>query len=613
MTRQIAVIAGAGPAGLTAAYELLKRTDVVPIVLEATDAIGGIAQTYNYKGNRIDIGGHRFFSQSARVMEWWFNILPLQGAPAADTVERGHEIEYATTVAIERLQPKATGVGGATTAHTTRAAPDPECEDEVMLQRPRVSRIFHRRRFFPYPLAITLSVAIRLGLWHTVLITASYLKARLFPQRDETFLDAFFINRFGRRLYETFFKAYTEKVWGVPCDQIRADWGAQRIKGLSLTRAISHAVRDLLSSEFRKRQAERETSLITRFYYPKYGPGQMWETVAAHVTACGGEIRRRHRVVGLHLRGDRVAAVSVRNEDTGDVARLDCDFFFSTMPIRDLVQMADPAPPPNVRAVARGLQYRDFTTVGLLLRRLRVQEQGRAPATSLSDNWIYVQEADVKVGRVQIFNNWSPYLVADRANTWWIGLEYFVDEGDALWTMEDAALIQLGVREMEHIGFLDASDVLDGCVLRMPKAYPAYFGTYNRLAEIREYVDRIPNLYLIGRNGMHRYNNQDHSMLTAMLAVDNIVQGRLSKANLWDVNLEMVYHEETRAGSAAETGPDRARRSTVPRPTMLTPPKSTTAIRANSRSRRRRSLHPTAAPPPPPPPQAPPPAAGRRK
>ncbi len=544
-----AVIAGAGPAGLTAAYELLDRTDVVPLVLEATGATGGIAQTYVHNGNRIDIGGHRFFSKDQRVMRWWFNVLPLQGAPASDTAAAGHDVDYAGSARVRGIRGAAREV----------AAPDPEREDAVMLQRPRLSRIFYRRRFFPYPLSITPGVAARLGWLNTVRIGLSYVAARVRPRRDETYLDAFFVNRFGRRLYETFFRDYTRKVWGVGCDEIRADWGAQRVKGLSLTRAVAQAVRDVFTSKAAKAREERETSLITRFFYPKYGPGQMWEAVAEQVAEAGGAVRHHRKVVGVHCERDRggvlrVARVTVEDAATGARTTEPCDYFVSTMPIRELVAMMDPPPPAAVREVAAGLRYRDFLTVGLLVDKLAVQEHGRrTPAERIPDNWVYIQEGDVRVGRVQVFNNWSPYMVADPARTVWIGLEYFVDEGDDLWSKPDAEMVRFGVEEMERIGFLRGEAVRDGCVLRMPKAYPAYFGTYERLDEVRAWAASIPNLVLVGRNGMHRYNNQDHSMLTAMLAVDAIAEGREEFGSLWDVNLEMVYHEEQRkpAGAAA--------------------------------------------------------------
>lgn len=581
--KKIAIIAGAGPAGLTAAYELLKRTDITPVVLEMTDAIGGIAQTYNYKGNRIDIGGHRFFSKSQRVMDWWFAIMPRQGKPSADTVEKKHEIDYVAECVVEYLckecMPKEvesgkwkaeSGKNKLSTFHfplstsqitgVRRPSPDPEKEDIVMLQRPRVSRIFYRKNFFPYPIGITFLVARRLGFWNTFMIGMSYIKRQMFPLKDETYLDAFYRNRFGDRLYKTFFEAYTEKVWGVPCGQIRADWGAQRVKGLSLKRAVVHAVKDLLSSDFKKKQEERETSLITRFFYPKFGPGQMWEIVTEQIRSCGGEVRMRTRASGVHLerrqkseKGQegqeemKVVAVTIEDMETGKTERMECDYFFSTMPIKHLAGMMTPHPPPRVVEVAEGLHYRDFLTVGLLLKKLHVQEKGKAPQADVPDNWIYIQEGGVRVGRVQIFGNWSPYMVKDPRNTQWIGLEYFVNEGGDLWVMDDKELIDLGIKEMTVIGMIRPEDVLDGCVLRMPKAYPAYIGSFDQLHVVREFVEGIPNLFLIGRNGMHRYNNQDHSMLTAMLAVDNILEGRTDKSNLWDVNVEMVYHEEKKA------------------------------------------------------------------
>jgi protoporphyrinogen oxidase len=550
--RPIAVIAGAGPAGLTAAYELITRTDIHPIVLERTHAIGGIAQTFNYKGNRIDIGGHRFFSKDQRVMNWWFSFLPRQGTPAADTVEEGHDIDYVAESIVRRVVPagavddgdsSVAVAAGVQTREEVRLAPDPEQTDEVMLHRPRLSRIYYKRHFFPYPIGITFTVARRLGLLNTARIALSYCKAQLFPLKDESFLDAFFVNRFGRRLYETFFRDYTEKVWGVKCSEIRADWGAQRVKGLSLKRAVVHAVKDLLSSDFSRAQDERETSLITRFFYPKFGPGQMWETVASEVTKAGGDIRFGHKVVGVHTANGAVHEVEVE-DDAGTRSRIACDYFFSTMPVKELVRQTTPTPPADVREVAAGLQYRDFLTVGLLLKKLHVQVKGAKPAAKVGDNWIYVQDGGVQVGRIQVFNNWSPYMVADRHNTTWIGLEYFVDQDDVLWNTPDENLVKLGTLELERIGFIKGEDVLDGCVLRMPKAYPAYFGTYDRLSVVQDWAAGIPNLFLIGRNGMHRYNNQDHSMLTAMMAVDNILEGRTDQSNLWEVNLDMVYHEE---------------------------------------------------------------------
>ncbi|MBI5497829.1 MAG: NAD(P)/FAD-dependent oxidoreductase [Deltaproteobacteria bacterium] len=544
--RNIAVIAGAGPAGLTAAWELLKRTDIVPIVVEPAALVGGIASTHEHHGNRIDLGGHRFFSRAQRVMDWWFNILPLQGAPSSDTLARGHAIDYARQATQDFLRPELCPprwrdalVG----TRLVRPAPDPEQEEEVMLQRPRLSRIFHRRRFFPYPLSITPRVMADLGWTNMARIGASYLHARVAPLPDETYLEAFFINRFGRRLYETFFRDYTEKVWGVPCRDIRADWGAQRVRGLSLTRALTTAARDLLRTDAQRAHEERETTLITRFYYPKRGPGQMWTTVADQVRGAGGTLLHGARVTGVRTEAGRVVAVTVRHDD-GRAEDIRCGHFFSTMPLRELLAGLEPTPPPDVARIAAGLVYRDFLTVGVLLRRLHVRQPRGAPLESVPDNWIYVQEGDVQMGRIQVFNNWSPYLVADPRTTTWLGLEYFVNDTDALWRQSDSATMALGIGELERMGFARAEDVLDACVLRVPKAYPAYWGTYPELPRLQQYLDGIGNLYAVGRNGMHRYNNQDHSMLTAMTAVDNIVRGARSNANLWDINLEMAYHEE---------------------------------------------------------------------
>jgi protoporphyrinogen oxidase len=537
MTKRIAIIAGAGPAGLTAAYELLTRTDIKPIVYEATNAIGGIAQTYNYKGNRIDIGGHRFWTKSGRVMDWWFAMMPVQGAPAADTQELKHEIDY------------------------SQGGPDPEKEDKVMLQRPRLSRIFYQRSFFPYPISITFSIALKLGIINTILIGFSYLWTRAFPAKDETYLDAFLTNRFGKRLYNTFFKDYTEKVWGVKCSEIKADWGAQRIKGLSLRRALVQALKDLVTSDAARKQKERETSLITRFYYPKFGPGQMWELTVDRIRELGGEVHMKKKVIGVQLEHDHsenegsntehrtpntehVSSITIEDVEVGSKETVQCDYFFSTMPIKHLMPMMTPSPPSDVLRVAQGLVYRDFITVGLLLKELHVKEGGKDPQAMVPDNWIYVQERDVTVGRIQIFNNWSPYMVEDRKGTVWIGLEYFVNEGDEIWNKSDEDMKEFGISEMVKIDFIRREDVLDGCVLRMPKTYPAYFGTYDDLDIVREYVNRIPNLFLVGRNGMHRYNNQDHSMLSAMVAVDNIEEGNTDNSNLWQVNAEEEYLEE---------------------------------------------------------------------
>lgn len=522
MAQKTAIIIGAGPAGLTAAYELLDKTDIRPIVYEMSGDIGGISKTVNYKGNRIDIGGHRFFSKSDRVMDWWRSILPLHGAPARDDALLGRDVPLSQ-------EPD---------------APDPEKTDKVMLVRRRISRIFFLRRFFDYPISLNLNMLRNLGLVRLARIGLSYAKIRLFPIKEEVSLEDFFTNRFGGELYRTFFRDYTEKVWGVPCDQIPAEWGAQRVKGLSATKAVLHAVRRIAMRDSSVAQKDVETSLIEWFMYPKFGPGQMWEEVARLVEAKGGQVLRHHRVVGLQAEGKRIVAVKVRDELTGEVSTATGDFVFSSMPVRDLVRGFGDSAPREVREVAEGLQYRDFKVVGLLLKRLKIVNQTSIPTINglVPDNWIYIQERDARMGRLQILNNWSPYLVKEP-DTVWVGAEYFCNEGDDLWNMPDAQFAELAVDELAEMGIIEKEDVLDSVVARMPKAYPAYFGTYNRFEVVRRFTDGFENLFLIGRNGMHRYNNMDHSMLTAMIAVENIAAGVQSKENIWAVNVEQEYHE----------------------------------------------------------------------
>jgi protoporphyrinogen oxidase len=523
MNEKRAVIIGAGPAGLTAAFELLHKTKIKPIIYETSSDVGGISRTVVYKGNRMDIGGHRFFSKSERVMDWWLNILPLQGALARDDTILGRDVPLS----------KEPG------------APDPETTDKVMLVRERISRIFFLKKFFDYPLSLGFNTLSGLGLIRVVKITLSYIKSRMLSIKPEKSLEDFFINRFGRKLYLTFFKDYTQKVWGVPCDQIGAQWGVQRVKGLSIGRAIAHAVGSLFSRDRSVSQKRTETSLIRRFVYPKYGPGQMWEEVAGIVKAKGGELHLQRKVVGLKSQNGRIVEAQVRNEATGEVITVEADYFFSTMPVADLIVAFGNSAPEDVRRVADGLSYREFITVGLLLKKLRVKNRTGIKSINgiIPDHWVYIQEPGVQVGRIQIFNNWSPYMVKDE-NTVWIGLEYFCNEGDRLWTMPDKDLTALAVKELIEIGFIDRDDVLDGMVIRMPKTYPAYFGTYEKFDVIRNFTDGFENLFLIGRNGMHKYNNMDHSMLSAMAAVDNIINDVKTKDNLWQLNTEQQYHEQ---------------------------------------------------------------------
>jgi len=522
MNRKQAIIIGAGPAGLTAAYEFVTRTGIVPIVLESSEAMGGISRTIQYKGNRIDIGGHRFFSKSDRVMNWWLQIMPLQSTPGAQAIT---------------YQQKTRTVQG------TADGPNPETTDSVMLVRKRKSRIYFLRQFFDYPIKLSAETVSKLGPAKMARIGTSYMWSLLFPVKNEQNLEQFFINRFGRELYLTFFKSYTEKVWGVPCNEISAAWGAQRIKGLSITKTLQHLFKQVMKKSSKTQtdlsQKDVETSLIEQFMYPKHGPGQMWEEVAEKIQARGGQILTSWYVNRILTQGDRVTGVEAVNGKTGETRSFEGDYFFSTMPIRELINALDVKVPAKIQAISDGLVYRDFITVGLLLNNLKIKEADGSP---IQDNWIYIQEPDVQVGRLQIFNNWSPYLVADPSKVW-VGLEYFCYDTDEIWRLTDEKMIELAKHELEKIGIIDALDVIDATVIRVPKTYPAYFGTYDQFDQIQQHVDVYRNLYLVGRNGMHKYNNQDHSMLTAMISVDNIIEGREDKHNIWDVNTEVDYHE----------------------------------------------------------------------
>lgn len=550
-----AVIIGAGPAGLTAALELLRRTDIRPIVLEASNEIGGISRTIRYKGYRMDIGGHRFFSKSDRVMQWWIDLMPPETAEDAVISYQGKQ--RVVEVPIDQPEhPPLRGMGPLTHDEAQageEASPgrtetvvthEPVNPDLVMLIRPRKSRIYYLRKFFDYPITLTGTTLGNLGAVRTAKVGVSYLLSQVRKITPEKSLEDFLINRFGRQLYLTFFKSYTEKVWGTPCDKISAEWGAQRIKGLSLTTAVKHFIKKTFAGGNKGDIAQKgtDTSLIERFMYPKFGPGQLWEHVADQVIAKGGEIHMSWKVDKLHCEGNSVVSIEAVN-DTGERRTFAGDYFFSTMPMRDLVRAMDAPTPANVREVSEGLEYRDFITVGLLVDRLKVQEPD---GDLLKDTWIYVQEPDVLLGRLQIFNNWSPYLVADPSKVW-IGLEYFCYETDDLWKMPDDDLKKFAIAEVAKIGIVNAGDVSDAHVVRVPKTYPAYFGTYSRFDELRAFTDSFQNLFLIGRNGMHKYNNQDHSMLTAMSVVDGLATGKVDKAALWEINTEQEYHEEKKS------------------------------------------------------------------
>lgn len=515
------VIIGAGPAGLTAAYEFLKQNSGLEIVvLEESSEIGGISRTVKYNGNRMDIGGHRFFSKDDRVMNWWMNIMPLQGSQSKDDI------------LLKKQKPVVSG------------GPDPEKVDRVMLFRERVSRIFFLRKFFDYPISLKLQTFINMGVYRTLSAGFGYISSRI-KKLEENSLEDFMINHFGVSLYNMFFEDYTEKVWGVHPSKISASWGAQRIKGLSLRKAVMAAVKKIFSSRNSDvKQKNIETSLIEQFIYPKLGPGQLWETVADDVIKMGGKVLLNHKVVDINVENGIVKSVII--EQNGSNEKIFADYFVSSMPIKDLFEALKGAEvPKNVMEAAVNLPYRDFITVGLLVNKLKIKNKTNIKTVGnlVPDTWIYIQERDVKIGRLQIFNNWSPYLVKDCENKVWIGLEYFCNEGDKLWSMPDMDFIDFAKKELSKIDIIEENDVLDSVCVHVKKAYPAYFGTYSRFNEIKKCLDSISNLFCIGRNGQHRYNNMDHSMLTAMETVKIINEGRKDKDTIWAINSEEEYHE----------------------------------------------------------------------
>jgi protoporphyrinogen oxidase len=516
MAQKTAVIIGAGPAGLTAAYKLLTETDIHPVIIEETGYIGGISRTAEHNGNRMDIGGHRFFSKNDDIMKLWREIMPIQGSPAKDDRLLGRDKPL------------------------DKNGPDPETADRVMLVRDRVSRIFYLRKFFDYPISLKARTFLNMGLHRTVKAGLGYLQAAAF-KRKETSLEDFYINRFGKPLYEMFFEDYTEKLWGIHPNQIAPDWGAQRVKGLSLSKAVCSILKKPFVS---KNSRNVETSLIEQFFYPKKGPGQLWELLAEDIRTLGGEILLTTKAVEFSIDNGIISSLSV--ESNGETSRIAADYYISSMPVRDLVSGMGGAVPDDVRAVAQNLPYRDFITVGLLVKKLRIKNETKLRTLSniVPDCWIYIQERDVKLGRLQIFNNWSPYMVKDPEHTVWIGLEYFCTEGDGMWNATDEDFIDFAIGELVKIDIIDRTDVLDSVRINVRKAYPAYFGSYGSFPKVRAFLDSIDNLYCIGRNGQHKYNNMDHSMLTAVEAVRAIKENKTSKNDIWNVNTEAEYHEE---------------------------------------------------------------------
>lgn len=511
-----ALIIGGGPAGLTAAYELRKQAkDIEVVVFEESDCFGGISKTVNYKGNRMDMGGHRFFSKIPEVNAWWDEMLPMQGSKSYDDI------------LLDRPMPVKEG------------GPDPEKEDRVMLTRHRVSRILFNDKFYDYPISLKPETFKNFGLITTMKVGFSYLAA-VFHKLPETNLENFYINSFGRKLYSMFFEYYTENLWGRHPSEIDASWGAQRTKGLS----IIGILKDVFGKIFKVKNRKVNTSLIEEFKYPKLGPGQLWDVTAEEIEKAGGTIYKNAKVIKIHKNADNVLT-GLTYEMDGQEHTMEGDYIISSMPIKDLIEGMNDVPETPAR-IAKGLPYRDYMTLGVLVPKINLKNKTSIKTVNnlVPDCWVYVQDRKVKLGRFQIYNNWSPYMIKDLEHTVWIGLEYFVSEGDEYWTMSEEEFSKLGVEEMIKLGLIDNADcVIDTHMEKVKKAYPAYFDTYDEIDTLVDYLKTIDNLYCVGRNGQHRYNNIDHSMCTSFETVKNIVSGTKNKDNIWNVNTEKEYHE----------------------------------------------------------------------
>ena len=479
------VIIGAGPAGLTAAYEFLKnKGNYEVMVLEESMQVGGLSKTIVYDGNRMDLGGHRFFTKDDEVMNLWKKILPIQ--------------------------------------------------NDKLLERPRVSHIFYNGKFFDYPVNLSFNTIKNLGFKETIVAGFSYLKS-IFHKLPEDNLENFYINRFGKKLYEIFFKDYTEKLWGIEPKDIDSSWGSQRVKGIS----IKEVLKDYFKRLFKIKSKKTETSLIDKFLYPKYGPGMMYEEMANEINKMGGVVKLNSKVIAIKKKNDSISEVIYQEKDI--IKKCTCDYLISSMPIKDLINCMNSVP-KNIKSISNKLPYRDFLTIGVVLDKIKIKD--KKSKGLIPDTWIYVQSKKQKLGRIQVFNNWSKYLLKDD-NTISLGLEYFCNENDDFWLTENELLKDFAINELNDMGIIDKeTKVLTYHVERVKKAYPAYFGAYISFPKVKDYLDNIGNLYCIGRNGMHRYNNMDHSMKTAMVCVNNIINNISDKEDIWNVNTDESYHEE---------------------------------------------------------------------
>ena len=509
-----AIVIGAGPAGLTAAYELLKTTDIKPIVIEELDCAGGIARTVFHNGNGIDLGGHRLFSKSQQILDLWEELLPLQGKPPIDDKILNRKITVSEN------------------------GPDPDETDIVMLKRRRLSRIYYLRKFFNYPISLSLKTILNMGIIRTAKSGFSYLKS-CFIKCNEKTLEDFMINRFGKVLYETFFEKYTQKVWGLHPSQISKEWGEQRIKGLSLSKAIINAI---LSPFKLISPKQKETSLIEEFFYPKYGCGQLWDIMAKKITEMGGEIKYNSKVIGFNNSDNKINAVIIKDSQDENTT-LEADYIISSMPIKDLIQGMENVP-QKVCDIAINLPYRDYILAGFYLDKFNLKNNTKIKTINniCPDSWIYIQDDDLTAGRLQIMNNWSPYLVRDFENKVFISLEYFATEGDELWNLTEEEMLNIALKDIKALNLTEEEHILDKIIIKVKKAYPAYFGIYSEFDTIKKYLNNFENLYCIGRNGQHKYNNMDHSMLSGIEAV-NCIKNNIDKNILWKVNTEKEYHE----------------------------------------------------------------------
>ena len=514
MKKKNVIIIGAGPAGLTAGYKLLKESkEYNVIIIEATNNIGGISKTVKYKEYRMDIGGHRFFSKNEEVINFWKEIMPIQGSIPFDYKKTNRFVK------------------------TEKNGPNPDKENRVMLIRNRISRIYYLNKFFDYPISLKWQTFKNMGLIRTIKSGFSYLKSIVFKKKEDN-LENFYINRFGKKLYSMFFEKYTEKLWGRHPKEISADWGAQRVKGLSIWKVI----KNMLNKFFHIKNKKVETSLIEEFYYPKYGPGWLWETVAKEIELMGGKIIMNTPIDNIEFNNNKITSVSSNNK------KYKGDIFISSMPLKDLINSlkGNKEINKNIIRIANGLPYRDFITVGFLVDKLNIKNQTNIKTLGniIPDCWIYIQDEKVKLLRIQIFNNWSPYLVKNPEKEVWLGAEYTCQENDELWNLKDKEIINFVASEIEKIGIFNSNNIKDYHVEKIKKAYPSYFDTYSEIDKLIKYLNKFDNLYCVGRNGQHRYNNMDHSMITSFETVKNIINNIKTKDNIWNVNTEQEYHEE---------------------------------------------------------------------